>query len=124
MGMTRKEFLASLVKGTAVGAVAAGALAACGGDDDGDGGTAIDAPAGACSPTAAIGTNHGHSLVVSAADIAAAADKTYDIMGSSVHTHSVTLTAAHFASLAAGTMVMTVSTTGSAHTHSITVRCA
>jgi len=122
MGMTRKEFLASLVKGTAVGAVAAGALAACGGDDDGA--ATIDGPPGACSPTATIGTNHGHTLVVSAADIAAAADKTYDIMGSSVHTHSVTLTAAHFASLAAGTMVMTVSTTGSAHTHSITVRCA
>lgn len=124
MGITRKEFLASLIKGTAVGAVAAGALAACGGDDDGDGGTAIDAPAGACSPTATIGTNHGHSLIVSPADIAAAAEKTYDIMGSSAHTHSVTLTAAHFATLAGGTMVMVVSTSGSSHTHSVTVRCA
>jgi hypothetical protein len=71
-----------------------------------------------------IGANHGHELVVSAADVEAGADKTYDITGTSLHAHMVTLTAAHFATLASSGQVMVTSTTGSAHTHSVTVVCA
>jgi hypothetical protein len=95
----------------------AGALtAACGGDDDegADGG-------GACK--ANIATNHGHSMSVSAADEMAAADKTYSIQGSSAHNHTVTLTAAHFADLAAGKVVVVTSSTDAAHSHDVTVTC-
>ena len=42
-----------------------------------------------------IGTNHpeAHTMEVTAAEVEAGADMTYDIMGASAHTHSVTLTA-------------------------------
>jgi hypothetical protein len=116
MSITRKDFLATLATGAAFGA-----LAACGGDDGGGGG--IDAPAGACALNEAISANHGHVLTVSAADVTAAVDKTYDIMGSSVHTHTVTLTAAHFAMLAQNQTVNVTSTSSGAHSHTITITC-
>ncbi len=99
------------------------ALAGCGGDDGGGGGTP-DSPAAVCTtPTSAIQGNHGHTLVVSLADVNAAVDKTYDIMGTSLHAHSVTITAADFAMIKAGTTRMVVSTTGGGHTHPVSVMC-
>ena len=135
MTMTRKDFLGTLIKGTAVGAGAAMLLSACGGDDGDGGGTADAPPAGSpdasgaagCSAggaTVTIGANHGHTLTVSMADVAAGTSRTYDIMGTSLHTHSVILTPAHFTMLAANQVVTVMSSDGSAHTHAITVRCA
>ncbi len=72
---------------------------------------------------AVISKNHKHSLMVSAADIMAGVDKTYDIQGASSHSHDVTLTAAHFASLLNGEMVVVDSTKGG-HTHTVTLSCA
>jgi hypothetical protein len=71
-----------------------------------------------------IGGNHGHALTVSKDDVAAGVDKTYDIMGASGHTHSVTVTAADFALLAGNTTVMVTSTSGAQHTHTCTIVCA
>jgi hypothetical protein len=120
MTMTRKEFLRSVV-GAGVGAVGVAALVGCGGDD---GGGSVDAPAAACTtPTSAIGTNHGHTITVSLTDVNAAADKTYDITGSSPHAHSVTVTAAQFAQIKGGTTLMITSTSGAGHTHAVTVMC-
>lgn len=122
MSMTRKQFLRSLA-GVGVTAVGVSALAACGGDDGGK----PDAPGASCTAngtTASIAGNHGHVLVVSAADVTAGADKTYDITGTAVHTHMVTVTAAMFTMLAANMTIMVISTTGSAHTHNVTVMCA
>lgn len=121
MSMTRKEFLGSIVKGTALGAVAAGAIAACGGDDDGgdnNGGTD-----GACQIRATISGNHGHGFTVSQADVDAGVERTYDIEGTAGHTHTVTITAAQFATIGSGGNLTVVSTTGQAHTHMITVSC-
>jgi hypothetical protein len=72
-----------------------------------------------------ITANHGHVLIVSKADVMAGVDKTYDIMGTALHTHSVTITAAMFATLAANTAggVMTTSSV-TLHSHPITVVCA
>jgi hypothetical protein len=86
------------------------------GSDAGGGG-------GCASPTPSIGTNHGHSFTVSAADVTAGTERTYDIMGTSLHTHSVTLTPANFATLATGASVMVTTSTGGAHTHMVTVSC-
>jgi len=82
------------------------------------------APAGcAMDPSVTISANHGHALVVTAAEVTTAADITYDIMGTSAHTHEVTLTAADFASLAGGMSVTVTSTTGDGHTHDVTITC-
>ena len=121
MTMTRKQFL-----GTVMGAAGAALLAGCGGDDGGhlDGSTQRNCAMN--GTTTMIASNHGHVIVVTAADVTSGADKTYDIMGTADHTHSVTITAADFAKLqsnANGT-VMEVSTVGNAHMHEITVICA
>jgi hypothetical protein len=119
MKITRRQFLGT--------AAVVGAAAACGGGGDGDdgggSGTAKDCVVN--GTTATIGTNHGHSITVSAADVMAGVDKTYDIMGTSAHTHSVTVTAANFASLmnTPTGSVMVTSTTGATHTHTVTILC-
>ncbi len=101
-----------------------GATGGSGGATGGSGGAtggAGGAPPMGCAET--IGTNHGHTLEVTQDDVTAGVDKTYDIQGSSMHAHMVTITAADFANLAGGGTVMVTSTTGAAHTHQITVTC-
>lgn len=74
-------------------------------------------------PSVTIATNHGHALVVPLADVTAAVDVTYDIMGTSAHNHQVTLTATDFASLLAGMSVSVTSTDGDGHTHQVSIVC-
>ena len=74
-----------------------------------------------------IGSNHGHVLVVSKADVAAGQDITYHIMGAAAHDHTVLITAAMFQMLQQNNGVMSTSSNasaGPAHTHPITVVCA
>jgi hypothetical protein len=95
-----------------------GTLGCSGGSGD-DGG---EPGGGGCSSD--IANNHGHALTVTLDDAKAGIDKTYDIQGAAGHTHSVTITSAQFADLAAGKSVVATSTETSLHTHSITVGCA
>jgi hypothetical protein len=113
MEMTRKEFLTWSV------ALAGTALVGCSSDDSG-----AATGSGCNNPTATIGSNHGHVMVVDKADVDAAADKTYDIKGQSGHTHSVTLSASDFGKLKAGAAVQVVSSNGDGHTHTVSVVCA
>lgn len=124
MTMTRKEFLRSLL-GAGAGAVGVAVIAGCGGDDGGGGGMpdAPNVPLTCASPNVVIGTNHGHMMIVSQTEVDAAAAKTYNIMGTSLHDHTVTISAAQFAMLKTGTMLSIESSTGSGHTHTITVAC-
>jgi hypothetical protein len=88
------------------------------GDGGGDGG------GGMCESTSAeIGTNHGHAVMIPAADVNAGAEMTYSIQGTSGHDHEITLTAADMTSLQGGGTVMVTSTTGASHTHEVTVMC-
>ena len=127
--VSRKQFLLSLA-GAGAAIAAAPLLAACGGGDDGDGDGASPDGGGGGGDCAAngtqvtIGTNHGHTLEVSAADVSAGAEQTYQIMGSSAHPHTVVVTAAHFAMLQAGESVTVVSSSDAGHTHSVTISCA
>jgi hypothetical protein len=116
MKLSRRQFLGTVALGTAA--------AACGGDDGGNGGGNRDCVMNGTS--AQISGNHGHSITVSMADVMAGVDKTYDISGSSAHSHSVTVTAANFASLMSNPdgSVMVTSTSGNAHTHTVTILCA
>ncbi|MCB9603259.1 MAG: hypothetical protein H6720_23330 [Sandaracinus sp.] len=66
----------------------------------------------------------GHVIMVSAADVSAGTERTYDIQGTSRHTHMVTVTAADFAALGRGETVMVTSTSGAGHTHVVTLMCA
>lgn len=66
---------------------------------------------------------HPHTLIVSAADVAAGADKDY-VATEGGHTHPVTITAANFAALAAGQTVTVDAGPGGGHTHIVTLVCA
>ncbi len=142
--MTRIQFLRSLV---GVGASVVGAVALVGCKDD-DGSSLADAaptpmidasvpvpdaravlpdaPAmSTCATnTATIASNHGHAITVSAADITAGVDKTYNITGTSAHQHSVTISAAMFTMLKAGMSILVTSSVGGAHSHSVMVTCS
>jgi hypothetical protein len=128
--MTRQEFLRLLVKAGATTAGVAVAMA-CSSSDS----SSVDAaPDGAGSSSAGnclangtsvtIATNHGHVLVVSKADVAAGADKTYHIMGTALHDHTVSVTAAQFATLAANSGIAVTSSTDDSHNHHISIMCA
>lgn len=139
--MTRKQFLRSLA-GLGAGALVIGCSKSDGSPEpsvDAPSQTPIDAPAPTvdapttnpdaamttcASTTTMIGTNHGHTGMVPAADVAAGVPKTYNIQGASGHPHTVTITAAMFAMLKAGTPVMATSSNDAGHTHAVTVTCA
>jgi hypothetical protein len=147
MGITRKQFLKGAL-GVAVGGFGLQAVAACGDDAEsgpstsssgtsstaGGGSAGGSGGGGSCANGAesldsAISSNHPggeHALTVAAADIAAAVDKTYSIKGASGHDHSVTVTAAHFATLQDGGAVADVPTEpdSTGHSHKVTISCA
>jgi len=111
MRISRKDFLR-----TALIAVGVAELGCGGGDDDGGGAKAGDCPGDIVS-------NHGHKLTVSAADVQAGVDKTYNIQGTADHTHQVTVTQGNFTDLKAGQLVALTTTTAQGHNHSVTVQC-
>lgn len=104
----------------ATGGAGTGGTPATGGAP-GTGGAGGGAPTPGCVETIAL--NHGHVLEVTVADVNAGVEKIYDIMGSSLHTHTVTVGAADFALLAQGMPVMLVTSLGGMHTHNVTVTC-
>lgn len=126
MNLTRKEFLSSIVSAVA-GTAGAAVLIGCS-DDSPSGDAGIAKSCTANGGAASIGSNHGHTLTVSAADVNAAVDKTYNIQGTSPHPHMITITAAQFNMLkGSSTASVTVTSTSDgspAHTHSVTVTCA
>lgn len=66
--------------------------------------------------------NHGHVFSVPRADVMAGTERTYMLTGGT-HTHSLTLTAAHFTLLADGGMVIATTSLDAGHMHSVEVRC-
>ena len=112
---TRREALLALA--------ALATLPACGGGGGGsDAGR--DSGGGATSCGGTIADNHGHTLTVPQADVTAGTARTYDIQGTSPHAHTVSLSAADFGLLSTTGTVIVTSSTGNAHTHMVTVRCA
>ncbi|MEW5742665.1 MAG: hypothetical protein AB1938_27355, partial [Myxococcota bacterium] len=71
-----------------------------------------------------ISSNHGHALMVPAADFQATGDRTYNIQGTSGHPHTITLTEAQRATILGGGTVTVTSSQDAGHTHSVTVACA
>ncbi len=129
MTLSRKDFVRLTVVTLGGGALGLG-FPACGSpstetDAGTGGGSAATGGGGGASTCASNGItgNHGHSLMVPAADFGGPGDKTYDITGTSAHSHTITLTAAQRTTILAGTS-LTVTSTSSGHTHDVTVTCA
>ncbi len=96
-------------------------ISACGG-----GGGSSSSPA---APTGTGGTgdkvgqisnNHGHSAVITGAQLTAGGALNLDIQGTATHTHGVSLTGAEIASIAAGQRMAKESTTQESHSHTVT----
>lgn len=80
-------------------------------------------PALSCGATA-ISANHGHTLTIPAADVDSATFKTYSIVGTADHDHTITLLPMQLAQIKAGTAVTVNSTTDASHFHEVTVNCS
>jgi hypothetical protein len=132
MSITRKQFLGSIAGGTVTLLIQA-----CGGGGSSSGSSTATGggmygnpmPTSACGASGAeIAGNHGHVLSVPTADLSSTTAKSYSIMGTATHDHSLTLSAADLATLkTGGTVTVTSSVTDApgfgAHSHSVTVTC-
>ena len=126
--MERKTFIQKTVGLMLIG-IPAYSLIGCSSSDDGSGNPDIDSlpVQGNClmnGTTNAIGGNHGHILMVSAGDVNAGVVKTYSIMGSGSHDHSLTISAANFDSLKTNQSITVSSSNDDGHSHAVTVACA
>jgi hypothetical protein len=88
-------------------------------------GPLVDPPEAANVCTVQIAGKDDHDLVITAADLQAHADKTYDIQGVAGHTHSVRIVAADFERLARGEQLAISSSyasPGEDHFHVVFIR--
>ena len=119
----RREFTAASVMALLSGVAIT--LSGCGGSSSNPA-----APSNPSSPsngtsssadrTGAISANHGHTAMVTAAQITAANAVTLSIQGSADHPHSVELSAADVQQIGNNQRVSRTSTSDQAHTHTVT----
>jgi hypothetical protein len=113
----RREFTLASVLAALGGATIT--VASCGGG--GSPSSASPAPAaGGGGREGTVSANHGHSAVIAAAELAAANAVNLAIRGAADHPHTVSLTAADVAGIAAGQRVSRTSTAEEGHTHVVT----
>jgi len=84
-----------------------------------------DAGGGTYACRASISANHGHTIDVPVADLESTTPKTYAIMGTSPHSHNVTLDSDDFSALKSGISVKKTSDMGgTSHDHEVNILCA
>ena len=119
---TRREFTVhsafAMLSGVAI------TMTGCGDDSGPSTPTTPSAPAPAppvaTDVSGAVGTNHGHTAVVTAAMLTAGNDLNIDITGTANHPHSVSLSGAELGQIAGGTRVAKTSTDNTGHAHTVT----
>lgn len=117
--LSRKAFLNATMGGSALLL-----LNACGGGGSDSMPAAAPAQAATCGASgAAVSGNHGHTLLIAAADLDSAVAKTYSIQGAAGHDHAVTFTPGDLQKLKAGQMVTITSATTLGHDHNVTASC-
>ena len=121
--MDRKTFIRKTA-GALLLAVPAYALLSCSSSSDDSNSTGGNPDCLANGTNSSIGTNHGHSITVSSADVNAGVEKTYNITGNGNHSHSVTVSAGNFNTLKNNQQISVNSTSGDGHTHNVTISCA
>ena len=119
--MKRKAFLKRVLGGIATAVPGLYVLSSCSSED------AAPAEVKSCLEKGAkpfsISSNHGHTLNIPKEDVIGGVSKSYNILGTANHGHSVTLEPADFAKLQNNEQVIVVSTNDNAHTHNITIVC-
>ena len=96
----------------------------CGGSSTSPSPSATPAPTPAPAPSAdvngSVSANHGHTAVITAAQITAGSALSLNIMGTATHPHTVDLTQADLVSLRNRTTVAKDSTNNNNHMHTVT----
>jgi len=78
------------------------------------------APSGGMDLSGSVSANHGHTAVITSAQLNGDNSLQLDIKGSSDHTHSVQLSSDDVAQIASGERVSRQSSNDQAHTHMVT----
>jgi hypothetical protein len=118
--INRREFTAASVMTLLAGVSVT--IIGCGGGGSPGGPSPNPTPNPTPTPAAGdksgnVSANHGHTAVVTAAQITAASAVSLDIRGSGDHPHTVSLSAAEVTQIGAGTRVSKTSTVEMAHDH-------
>jgi len=116
-GIDRREFTLRSVMAMLSGVTIT--ISGCGGGGGGSPTQPTPQPSGG-DKTGNVSANHGHIAVITAAELTAAGALTLAIRGTADHPHTVPLTAAEVASVAAGQRVERASSAEAFHTHTVT----
>jgi hypothetical protein len=99
-------------------------ISACGGGSSAPtnptGSTGGTGSTGATDKVGQISNNHGHSAVITAAQLTAGGALQLNIQGAATHAHTVSLSAAEIGSIAANNRVAKDSSTDQGHSHTVT----
>jgi hypothetical protein len=124
--MDRRQFTTLAAALAALSGVAI-TISSCGGggssptSSSGTGGsTGGGGAVAATDKTGTISNNHGHSAVITAAQLTAGGALDLDIQGTSSHTHAVQLSSTEISSVASGLRVSKDSSNNNGHTHTVT----
>ena len=114
----RREFnaaaLLALLGGVAI------TVSACGGGASPTQPSSTSGTGSATDKTGAISANHGHSATINGVQLTSGGSVRLDIRGSADHPHTVDLTAAEVAGIAAGQRIAKASSTDGGHSHTVT----
>ena len=123
--LSRREFTAASALAALSGVAIT--ISACGGSSNSSTSPApVPTPAPTPTPaaggdvTGSVGSNHGHTAVITAAELTAGTNVVLDIQGTSDHPHTVILDAAEVAMIAGGQEVAKQSSNDMAHAHTVT----
>jgi hypothetical protein len=120
-GFDRREFTLAAVLAALSGVMIT--ISACGGGGGGSSPTAPSNPTPPLGPgdkAGSVSANHGHTAVITAAQLTAAAAVSLELTVGSGHTHSVNLGAAEVTQIAGGTRVSKESSSDTGHSHTVT----
>lgn len=120
--ISRREF--TLAAAMAVLSSVAISVSGCGDSSSGAPTAPSQAGSGGTSTggdrTGTISSNHGHSAVITSAQLGASGGITLNIQGTSGHPHTVALTGAELSAIAGNQRVAKESSTDAGHSHTVT----
>lgn len=117
----RREFTVAAVLAALSGVTIT--ISSCGGSDTPTSNptpTPTPTPPASGDKSGSISGNHGHTAVITAAQLTAGGAVSLDIMGQATHTHTVSLSAGEVTQISQGTQVAKTSTTNDGHAHTVT----
>jgi hypothetical protein len=115
--LTRREFTLEWAMAVLGGVTIT--ITGCGGGSS-PGAPSTPPPTGTGDKIGAISANHGHSAVITAAQLTAGAAVIVELTLGSGHTHQVSMSAAEVVSIASNQRISKQSTTAGGHDHTVT----